>query len=103
MLIYVGLSECYASKTQIFFEQFNEAFIAISNYHLMCFADFILDEPTRNIMGWSMVSCVGFNLIVNLGFILINTAKDSFYKLRKKYYQSKLKSLKKRKAARRVQ
>jgi hypothetical protein len=54
-------------------------------------------------MGWSMVSCVGFNLIVNLGFILINTAKDAFYKLRKKYYQSKLKSLKKRKAARRAQ
>jgi hypothetical protein len=54
-------------------------------------------------MGWSMVSCVGFNLIVNLGFILISTAKDSYYKLRKKYYQTKLKSLKKRKAARRAE
>ena len=41
MLIYVGLSECYASKTQSFFEQFNEVFIAITIYHLMCFADFI--------------------------------------------------------------
>ena len=41
MIIYVGLSNCYVSKTKNFFEQFNEVFIAIINYHLMCFADFI--------------------------------------------------------------
>jgi len=41
MVIYVGLTNCYVSKTQSFFEQFNEAFIAITTYHLMCFADFI--------------------------------------------------------------
>ena len=41
MIIYVGLSNCYVCKTKSFFEQFNEVFIAITNYHLMCFADFI--------------------------------------------------------------
>jgi hypothetical protein len=41
MVIYVGMTNCYALPSKRFFEQFNEVFVAITNYHLMCFADFV--------------------------------------------------------------
>ena len=43
-----------------------------------------------------MVACVGFNLIVNLGFIMIGSVKDAYSKLRKRYYLFRIKTLKKR-------
>lgn len=103
MIIYVGLSNCYISKTHNFFEQFNEFFVAITTYHLMCFADFIKDESTLEIMGLSLISCVSFNLIVNLSFIITNCVKDSYFKLRKAYYVAKHKRLCKRLMKRQAQ
>ena len=46
--------------------------------------------------GWSMVACVGFNLIVNLGFIMIGSVKEAYSKLRKRYYLDRIKTLNKR-------
>lgn len=66
-------------------------FVAITNYHLMCFADFVQDEPTRNIVGLSMIVCVGLNLTINIGFIMLGAIKDACRKLRIKYYNWKLK------------
>lgn len=100
MVIYVGMTNCYALPSKRFFEQFNEVFVAITNYHLMCFADFVQDEHTRKIVGWSMISCVCLNLIVNIGFIMVNAIKDSYFKLRRRYYERKLRVLKKRIAQR---
>lgn len=65
--------------------------MAITNYHLMCFADFVQDEPTRNIVGLSMIVCVGLNLTINIGFIMLGAIKDACRKLRIKYYNWKLK------------
>ena len=44
LVIYVGICEPYIEKQTLNFQFFNESFISITNYHLMCFADFILDE-----------------------------------------------------------
>lgn len=60
----------------------------------MCFADFILDEPTRNVMGWSMIICVAFNLAINIGSIMIDVGKDTYKSLKKKYLLHKLKKAK---------
>ena len=54
----------------------------------------------RTFVGWSLIYCIGFNLIVNLSFIMTNSIKDAFIKLRKAYYKAKLKRLKKRAAQR---
>lgn len=103
MVIYVGMTNCYALPSKRFFEQFNEVFVAITNYHLMCFADFVQDERTRNIVGWSMIGCVSLNLFINIGFIMVGAIKDSYFKLRKRYYERKLRLLKKRMAQRRAE
>ena len=102
MVIYVGMSNCYALPTKSFFEQFNEVFVAFTNYHLMCFADFVQEQRTRDIVGWSMIGCVSFNLAVNIGFIMFGSIKQSYYTMRTRYYQGKLKRLKKRIEQRRV-
>jgi hypothetical protein len=44
-------------------------------YHLICFADLILDEPTRNKMGWSMIAAISLNMVINGAFIIICAAK----------------------------
>lgn len=98
IVIYVGWSEPYIEKRTTNFQFFNEAFIAITNYHLMCFADFIEDEPTRNVMGWSLIFCVCFNLFINIGSIMVGVAKNSFKTCKKSYYVRKLNKLKKRRA-----
>jgi hypothetical protein len=65
------------------------------NYHLMCFADFISDEQTRSLVGWSIIGCISFNLFINMSYIVIDSIKCAFYKLRTAYYKAKLKRLKK--------
>jgi hypothetical protein len=63
----------------------------IMTYHLICFADLISDEPTRNLIGWSMIGSISLNLVVNFTFIMFCALKKSFYKLRLKYYKYRLK------------
>lgn len=86
MIIFAGVIEPYANKETSFFQQFNEVFVAITNYHLMCFADFVEDEPTRNVVGMSMIVCVSFNLVINVGYIMLGAIKDACIKLRKRYF-----------------
>ena len=45
-----------------------------------------------------MIACVGFNLIVNIGFIMASGITDTFYKLRKLYAKNKYKRLRRRMA-----
>jgi hypothetical protein len=96
MLIYIGWTKPFADPTIYFFEMFNECFIALTNYHMMCFADFVQDDATRNILGWSMIGIVGGNLVINVLYIVVGAVKDTYFKLRTKYYQWKNKNLKAR-------
>lgn len=41
IVIYTGLASPYEEKSTSFFENFNEVFIMIMTYHLICFADLI--------------------------------------------------------------
>jgi hypothetical protein len=60
------------------------------NYHILCFADFIQDEPAREVMGFSMISFVCFNLLTNIGSIMFGEIRKNFYIFRRKYYKLKL-------------
>lgn len=96
MLIYIGWTKPFADPTIYFFEMFNECSIALTNYHMMCFADFVQDDATRNIFGWSMIGIVSGNLVINVLYIVVGAVKDTYFKLRTKYYQWKNKNLKAR-------
>ena len=90
LIIFIGLAEPYKVKSHSFFEKFNESFVIILNYHLLCFADFVVDTKTRNLVGWSMIVSIGICLFINMTFIIGNAIKDTYIKYRFKYYQWKL-------------
>ena len=60
------------------------------NYHILCFADFIQDESAREVMGFSMIAFLCFNLITNIGSIILHEIKKSCARFRLKYYNWKL-------------
>lgn len=95
MIIYVGWVKPH-KREHHFWQQFNEVFVTLINYHLICFADLILDEPTRDLVGLSMISLVSLNLIVNFGNIMFGELKKLYLNLRLKYYLWKLEKLKKK-------
>jgi hypothetical protein len=95
MLMYVGLVNPYTTKNKTFFEQFNEFFIAIIIYHLMCFADTMPDIGAQNTIGWSMIVAVLFNLLFNIFYIMFLAIKDMKIKLLTKFYNWKITKLKK--------
>jgi hypothetical protein len=65
------------------------------NYHILCFADFIHDEPTRELIGFSMIVFLCFNLLTNIGSIMIGEIKKTCFSFRLKYYKWKLNKIKK--------
>jgi hypothetical protein len=65
------------------------------NYHLICFADLILDEPTRNFMGFSMIAVYTFNLVTNISFIMYGEIRKLCIAMRGKYYKWRIEKLKK--------
>ena len=66
------------------------------NYHILCFADLIQDEPTREVIGFSMITFLCFNLFTNIGSIMLGEIKKGYAKFRLKYYKWKLEKIKKR-------
>ena len=100
VIIFTGYIEPFKGKSISFFEIFNEVFISIMNYHLLCFTDIVTLQSTRNLLGWSIIGCITFNLLVNMSFIMFNAIKDAYLEYRLKYYQYKLKMLLKAKLKR---
>ena len=62
----------------------------VMNYFLICYADFIVDQETRNQVGWAMIGVISLNLIVNFGYIIIRAIKEMIYNLRTKFYKWRL-------------
>lgn len=89
MIIYVGWFTPLNREVQ-FWQQYNEVFITFLTYHLICFADFINEEPTRDLVGFSMIVVCTFNLVTNLSHIMFGELKKIYKMLRLKYYKWKL-------------
>ncbi len=94
MIIYIGQFEPL-NKEVHFWQQYNESFVTLMNYHLICFADLILDEPTRNFMGFSMIAVYTFNLVTNISFIMYGEIRKLCIAMRGKYYKWRIEKLKK--------
>ena len=94
LIIFIGMAEPYKVKSHSFFERFNESFVMILNYHLLCFSGFVVDIKTRNLVGWVMVVTIGICLFINMLYIIGHAIKDAYIKYRIKYYQWKLNRLK---------
>jgi hypothetical protein len=67
-------------------EFFNEANIMCCIYHFYCFTDFV-DVPTRVYVGYSLIGCVSFNLLVNMLVMFKVAGSDLIHKLRKARYK----------------
>ena len=67
-------------------EQMNEFFVVLLQYHMMCFASFVVDYTTKNYIGWSMIGTMVLNIGINFGIIIFDTIKEAYYKLRLKYW-----------------
>ena len=95
MTIYVGWFKPYRYDIN-FWQQYNEVFVILMNYHLICFADLIQDESTRDIMGFSIIAVISFNLITNISHIVFGMISPLYLIYRLKYCKWKLEKLKKR-------
>jgi len=56
-------------------ELFNEAFVSIISLHMLVFTDWVTDEDTKFLMGWSMVIFLAVMVTVNLQFIILHGGK----------------------------
>ena len=63
----------------------NETFVLITTYHLYQFTDFMTDPYNRRIVGFSLIIITCFNVILNIGLIVISTMALVIRKLKLKY------------------
>ena len=74
-------------------DMMNECFIAILLYHIICFADFIKEDETRNIVGYSMIVVLMLNIAINFATVLTDAIKQLYQSCRKRYLRKKYKRL----------
>ncbi len=70
-------------------EYFNEANIMLCIYHFYCFTDFV-DVPTRVYVGYSLIGCVSFNLLINMLIMFKVAGSSIMFKLRELRYKYRL-------------
>ena len=78
LVIYIGNSNPFKTWRLWKLELFNECFICLILYHLLCCADFVQDMRTLTKVGWSMVVTILINFIVNTGLVFTAAGKESF-------------------------
>ena len=84
-----GITKPFSDPKEYFMEQFNEFFVILLIYHLICFADFVKDYETQQYVGWSMIATLLINIIINLSIILWDTVVNVYKALRFKWYEKK--------------
>jgi len=53
---------------------------------MMCFTDFVLDQDTQWLVGWSLILSIGFNAFVNI-IIVLGTGGKTVYLVCFKFYR----------------
>lgn len=64
----------------------NEVFICLINYHLILFTPYQSNKQVHVAIGWSAIITLTIALLANLIYIAFHSARDSFLKLRTRYY-----------------
>lgn len=63
------------------------------NYHLIVFADLVIDRRTLSLMGTSAIVTIFVCLSCNFGYIFFNKIREAIKKIRIKYYTWKRNNL----------
>ena len=71
MMALVGFIKPYTNEIENIFELLNEFTYLMLYCHLICQTDFIQDIAGREIWGWSLISLIALNILVNLGNVLV--------------------------------
>ena len=85
----MGLIEPYRNTVQNQLELLNEAFIAITLYHLILFTDFVVDKSVQDLIGISLIVSLSVNIGVDLGVIIVQCALASIRKLKLEWLKTK--------------
>ena len=75
-MIYIINFKPYEEKTMNRLELFNESFILLTSITALAFTDFVKDKIVQVSVGYFMIGLVVFNLISNMGYILIQSIKN---------------------------
>jgi len=77
-------------------ELFNECCVCMAGYHLYLFTDFMPDKELQYTLGFSIISIIGLNLVLNLGTMLIKQLSSCKYKCLKRRHTKAWKKYNKR-------
>jgi signal transduction histidine kinase len=81
-VIFTVGQEVYSNRAYFYFQYFNEFFILLIIYHMMVFADVASDIDNLDIMGWSAIVTLTFNMFVNFSYIIASSCKDKIKQIR---------------------
>jgi hypothetical protein len=56
-------------------ELFNEFCILLACYHGLLFTDMVPDVQTQYIIGWSLIGVTAFNIVVNVGMMIMESGR----------------------------
>ena len=69
MMAVTGLTEPIVSANENRMSLFNESFILILTYHLLCLTDFVSDLEMRSFVGKSIMDVTLINLGINILYV----------------------------------
>lgn len=76
---------------------FNEVVIVLTLYSVMCFSGFVTDALTEFNIGYVSCLLIVIHLVVNLSIMVVGSAKKLVLKLKRFFYQRKLRKQKSKK------
>lgn len=77
-------------------EIFNELTISLSGYFLFLFTDLVSNVDRKTQAGWALVALIVTNLVVNVGIITVDSILDYKQKIRRFWYEYKIRKLRNR-------
>tara|TARA_B110000285_G_scaffold233603_1_gene307901 strand:+ start:418 stop:1257 length:840 start_codon:yes stop_codon:yes gene_type:complete len=66
MLIFIGQQKPLSRMFKNRIELFNEFCVLIITIHMICFTEWVPGRQERDVMGWSMIAIIGFNIAINV-------------------------------------
>jgi len=69
---------------------FNDFFLLITLYHMMCFTAFVGEPSTRRYIGASLISVTNANVILNFGILIRLAMRPAWLDLRRWYYKDQI-------------
>jgi len=93
MVIFIQWFNVYADPKVRFWNTFNEVFIMLINYHVICFSRLIQDKETIKTMGWSMIVTMVLCIVFNFSNIAYHSGTDSYRKFKTLYLTKKRNAL----------